>query len=194
MAPSDLLEDQIWQSFVRAEFPPGWPQDYVPEGCLSRLITRDSIIREFTRDGCSDDEHDIDEDLLNFILKSAQKLLAISLLANVDTKKLRQAMEEFKSCAFNDSKLPVKSLDPDQPPWSRLRWTPMKLNNFRKEQWKCFAPVFRVGEINLDLENLHILPFMLVSKEKKAGHFGNVWEVKIHESHLEKPMRKVRQH
>lgn len=190
MSTCNLLEDQIVGSYERSEFPPGWAQHYVPEGCLERLITKDSIIREFTRDDESGGEKQVDEDLLDFILRSAQKLLAVSLLTGFNTSDLHRAMKIFKSSGFSDTKLPIKYTDRLESPWSELQWSAVKLGDFRNHQWKFLVPIFREDEIKLELESLHILPFTLATRDTKQGTFGDVWEVKIHESHLEKPMRK----
>lgn len=192
MSTSNLLEDQIVGSYERAEFPPGWGQDYVPEGCLERLITKESIIREFTRKDESGGEKNVDEDLPDYVLRSAKKLLAISLLNGVNTRDLHRAMNIFKSSGFDDAKLPVNSTNQLESPWSELQWSAVKLRDFKEKQWKFLVPIFREKEIKLELESLHILPFTLATKDTKQGTFGNVWEVTIHESHLEKPMRKVR--
>lgn len=187
-----LLEDQIVRNYVGAEFPPGWKQYYVPEGCLERLITKESITREFTRNDETGGKKHVDEDLLDFILQSAKKLLAISLLTGVDTSNLHRAMKIFKSTGFKDTRLPIKSADTLEPPWSKLQWSIVKLGDFQEKQWRFLVPIFREDEIKLELENLHILPFTLAAKDKKEGTFSNVYEVQIHESHLQKPMRNVR--
>ncbi|ROV87924.1 hypothetical protein VSDG_09444 [Cytospora chrysosperma] len=192
MSTPKLLEDQIVGSYKRAEFPPGWVQYYVPEGCLERLITKESIIREFTRNDKAGGEKHADTDLLDYILRSARKLLAISLLTGVNGSELHKAMKMFKSSGIKDTKLPIKFTDPLEPPWSQQAqlWTAIKRNDFGEKQWRFLVPIFREDEIKLEIESLHILPFTLATTETKQGTFGNVWEVEIHESHLEKPMRK----
>lgn len=163
----------------------------MPEGCLDRLITRDAIIREFSKDDEPDEDPRIPEDLISFILQSAKKVLATSLWSGVESRQLQRAMKIFRFAAFKDSSLPVKVLDAREAPWSQLRWNNLKLKTFQETQWKFVVPIFSEKNIKLDLENRHILPFKSVEREVKTGGFSEVYEVTVHESHQKTPMRKV---
>ncbi|KAK7742276.1 hypothetical protein SLS53_004419 [Cytospora paraplurivora] len=194
MPNSEHLDLKILRCYTESEFPPGWKQRYIPEGCLDQLFSRQTIIQEFTRGAEVADEHHVDEyleDLISFILLSAKKLMAICLMSGVDKGELRQALEIFKSNQFDDKSLPLLSLDADHPPWSQLDWSPIKLSHFNGDQWRFYAPIFSKDNIKLVLENQHILPFQLASREPKLGAFSEVYEVTIHEAHQKEPMQKL---
>lgn len=192
MSTPKILSDQILDELVHSEFPSGWDQDYMPEGTLKDLITEKSIILEFSGDSSFNGQHNDDKDLLDFILSSARKVLATCLLAGVDSSNLHKAMMIFRSHAFDDKKLPIRSPRQVELPWSELSWSGVQLRNFEQHQWKFLVPVFRSDGMELKLEKTHILPFKLVSHDSKEGAFSNVWEVAVHDSHLKEPMLKVR--
>ncbi|KUI53536.1 hypothetical protein VP1G_10591 [Cytospora mali] len=104
---SKSLADQVLADIQDSNFPPGPPREYVPEGVLDTLITRKSLCQEFSRNSALGKESRVDEDLLKFILGSAKKVLAISLLAGVESKELHDAMKKFKSSLFQDKCLPI---------------------------------------------------------------------------------------
>lgn len=168
----------------------------MPEGHLDQLITRDSITQALSDDHASGGGRTGpgEEDLIKFILQSAKKLLAISLLSGLESSALRDAMELFKSNGFDDSsKLPIESLDANRLPWSCPLWTPLRLKLFQATQWQFLVPVFRKSQIRQTLEAKRILPLSLVTRERKEGAFSDVWEVKIHEAHQEEePLSEVR--
>ncbi|ROV94108.1 hypothetical protein VPNG_09346 [Cytospora leucostoma] len=178
MSTTQMLDisTQILEHFVTSDFPPGWKQDYVPEGCLDQLITRDAIIREFSKDDEPDENIHIPEDLIRFILQSAKKVLATSLWSGVESRQLQRAMKTFRSAGFKDSSLPVKVLDPREAPWSQLKWNSVKFKTFQEMQWKFVVPIFSEDNIKLELENRHILPFKSVEREVKTGGFSEVYE------------------
>lgn len=183
-----LLEDQILHAFARSEFPVGWKQEYMPRNGLNGLITAESIIREFS--GYEDDETPVEGDLIRYILDSAKKVFAISLISGVGSYGLLKAMRTFRASGFTDNELPATSTN-TQFPWSRLKWSDVKKHNFKDNQWKFLVPVFRENQVRVKIGNRHILPFKLVNHEKKEGTFSDVWEVSIHESHQDNPMRMV---
>ncbi|KUI69597.1 Serine/threonine-protein kinase DCLK3 [Cytospora mali] len=188
---SKLLADQVLEEIEKSNFPPGPPREYVPEGVLDKLITRNSLCQEFSENSALGREHHVDEDLLNFILGSAKKVLAISLLAGVESKELHDAMKEFKSSLFQDNWLPIYSTDEKKLPWSNLSWSSVKRKHFLDNQWKFLAPIFRKNQLMYEFESLQVFPSKFTTDTKqKIGGFGAVYEVTIHESHLEEPIRK----
>lgn len=195
MSTSEPLEDRILDSLVKSEFPPGWMQEYMPEGSLQGLISKQSVIREFSRYGSFSGRRRANRDLLEFILERAKTVFAISLFAGVNSNQLKRAMMVFKSNSFDDSRLLRESPDPRDPqklPWSELNWTMVKLLNFSDTRWKFLVPVFQEDKIKYELESRSILPFTLAKEGCKQGAFSNVWKISIHESHLKEPMQKVR--
>lgn len=190
------LGDQIMEALVVSTFPPGSHQAYMPEGHLGQLITEQSVIGELTGmfDLSSNEQTDIhvDEGLIDYILKSAEKVLAISLICGVEAGSLHEAMKTFQSASFDDDSLPIQSTDPRETPWSQLQWTELVAHKFRQRQRMFLVPVFRRGVLNVDLEPLHILPFALAANEKPEGRSHNLWQVTVQEAHQEEAMRKVR--
>lgn len=190
------LGDQIMEALVVSTFPPGSHQVYMPEGHLDRLITEQSVIGELTGmfDVSLNEQTDIhvDEGLIDYILKSAKKVLAISLICGVEAGSLHESMKAFQSASFDDDSLPIQATDPREIPWSQLQWTELVAHKFRQRQWMFLVPVFRRGVLNVDLEPHHILPFALAANEKPEGRSQNLWEVTVQEAHQEEAMRKVR--
>lgn len=189
------LGDQIMEALVVSTFPPGSHQVYMPEGHLDQLITEQSIIGElagmFNLSSQKQADVHINESLIEYILKSATKVFAISLICGVEAGALRKAMEVFKSNGFDDGNLPVKFTDSGETPWSQLHWPSLVTHKFRQRQWMFLVPVFRRGMLDVNLEPHHILPFALAPSEKPEGRSHNLWEVTVHEAHQEEPMRKV---
>lgn len=192
---SQSLGDQIMEGLVVSTFPPGSHQVYMPEGYLDQLITEQSIIGElagmFSRMSQEQTDTRVDEGLIEFILKLAKKVFALSLICGVEAGALHEAMKIFKSTNFGDDNLPLKFTDSDKTPWSLLRWPELVTHKFRQRQWMFLVPVFRRAMLNVNLEPHHILPFALASNERPEGRSHNLWEVTVHEDHQEEPMRKV---
>ncbi|KAG6365669.1 hypothetical protein INS49_007280 [Diaporthe citri] len=132
----------------------------------------------------------VDEGLVEYILKSAKKVFALSLICDVEAGALHEAMKIFRSTDFDDGNLPVKFTDSGEPPWSQLQWPGLVAHKFRQRQWIFLVPIFRRGMLNVNLEPHHILPLALASNERLEGRSHNLWEVTVHEAHQEEPMRK----
>lgn len=190
------LGDQIMEELVVSTFPPGSHQVYMPEGHLDQLITEQSIIGElagmFNLSSQEQIDMHVDEDLIEYILKSAKKVFALSLICGIEAGALHKAVKIFKSTDFDDGSLPVKFTDSGETPWSQLQWPELVTHKFRQRQWMFLVPVFHRGVLDVDLEPHHILPFALASNEKPEGRSHNMWEVTVHEAHQEEPMIKVR--
>lgn len=190
------LGDQIMEELVVSTFPPGSHQVYMPEGHLDQLITEQSIIGElagmFNLSSQEQIDMHVDEDLIEYILKSAKKVFALSLICGIEAGALHKAIKIFKSTDFDDGSLPVKFTDSGETPWSQLQWPELVTHKFRQRQWMFLVPVFHRGVLDVDLEPHHILPFALASNEKPEGRSHNMWEVTVHEAHQKKPLRKVR--
>lgn len=193
---SGPLDSRILDNLADANFPPGWPQKYMPEKALTGLFTKSVIIQAFSEDDDPDEQSrsktHVDEELIQFVLLSAKKLLAISILSGLESKRLHRLMKAFMKSKITDSMLPITEKDILCPPWSQLPWSPIQLNNFQDSQWKFLVPVFRKDVVNMHIGNRSILPFRLINDKRFEGTFSDVWEVEIHAQHLEKPMRKVR--
>lgn len=192
---SQSLGDQIMEGLVVSTFPPGSHQVYMPEGYLDQLITEQSIIGElagmFSLSPEEQTDTHVDESLIEYILKLAKKVFALSLICGIEAEALHEAMKIFKSTDFDDGSLPVKFTDSDEDPWAQLRWPELVTHKFRQRQWMFLVPIFLRGMLNVNLEPHHILPFALAPNEKPEGRSHNMWEVTVHEAHQEEPVRKV---
>lgn len=196
------LDDQITARLVDSVFPHGWDQNYMPEKRLDPLITRSSVLQEFSRsyddesDGPGQTQVNVDESLMNFILDHGKKVFAISLISGVIARSLHKTMKRFQQSQFDDSRLPVAFMDPNKPPWCYLQrtWSAANRMGFEKNQWKFLVHVFDDNQVEVDLKKQHILPFTLISEKRKEGTFSDVWQVAIHEAHQKQPMRMVRYH
>lgn len=191
------LEDRVSERLAENHFPLGWTQRYMPCRRLDGLVTRDSIIREFSKDYDSGEHHGsqvrIDEGLINFIVSSGQKLLAISLISGIESSRLHKAMEVFRKWKYTDNELPVSPQD-IRFPWSELKWGAIKQENFINNQWKFLVRIFDHNGSNLQVGTQEILPFRLVDTNRREGTFSDVWQVEIHKDQQKHPMRMVRPH
>lgn len=195
------LDYDVVKSYVTCKFPEEAPRIFMPESRLEELITKETIIQEFSAPSVASRirllkrSNPLDNDLLDFILKSAKRVFMISIICNVRSGDLKQAMSEFKAKSFGDKDLPIR-LDDSQDEHPHLNsslWPLPKRMEFEQNQWRLLAPVFPPEyEEDLVLENEHILPFTYVGANKKEGTFGTVYEVSIHHSHQKEPMLKVR--
>ncbi|KAK2605572.1 hypothetical protein N8I77_008401 [Diaporthe amygdali] len=189
------LGDQIVESLVVSTFPPGSHHVYMPEGHLDQLVTTQSIIWEFT--GAPDVDFEgqnwahVGEELIEYILMSAKKVFAISLICGVESSRLRKAMNTFKFTGFNDSNLPIQATKSTEVPWSLLQWPVVMTQKFEQRQWMFLVPIFHTKFLRMELEPHEILPFALIKNERSQDSAEDLWEVSIHESHCEAPIRKV---
>lgn len=191
------LEDQVSERLAENHFPLGWTQKYMPWRRLDGLVTRSSIILEFSKDYDSDEQQGsqvrIDEGLINFIVNSGQKLLAISLISGIESFRLHKAMEVFWKSNYTDDQLPVTSQDV-RFPWYQLKWGAIKKQNFTTNQWMFLVRIFDHNGSKLHVRNQEILPFRLVDQQRREGTFSDVWQVEIHEEQQKQPMQMVRSH
>lgn len=190
------LEDQVSYNFATSNFPNNVQErHYMPEGRLPKLITKAAIIREFSRqdDWEESSSHgevkvDVDKDLIEFITASAPKIFAITLISGITGKHLHTLMKKLRASNYGDNKLPA-SMDGSKPPWP---WSDYGLTLRRRlngNQWRFLVPTFPENEVEMNLQQHHILPLKLVpNTERIEGNFSNVWKVTIDEAHLERPM------
>lgn len=185
------LEDVINSQFCYSVFPEGTKTRFIPEGHIERIITRDAVILEFFEDKTCEISKE-DDDLVNYVVNSAKKLLTISLICGISSTTLKKAMTQFKADNFSDDCLPLLKDITEYPECFNSRtWSNLRKSNFEKEQWSVFAPIFPRKFKRLDLEEGRILPFTWVASQHKEGFFGSVYQVTIHSAHQEDPMLRV---
>ena len=177
------------------------PHRFVPQRYIDSLITRSAIRDSLFEKGDNVDEDD--EALIDYILRDAKRLFAITVLTGF--KKLNStcnAMFMFRDRGFTDRYLPLEDLpsanneqpyDDDAPPMDISAhklgaigkpWTQAKIRTFCHEQWKLLAPVFSTNEDNHDL-TIHTIPFIATNNEASEGSFGFVRKYIVHPDHIQ---------
>ncbi|KAI0392353.1 HET-domain-containing protein [Xylariaceae sp. FL0594] len=153
------------------------------------------------------------EILTEFVLSKARKVFLITLkaLANHSKEELVQAVRNFMQQGFSDAVLPIPNLEEEgicrhrnidfsrrpqaltckhaphlrvfhQKPWSR-----QTVADFWRLQWSFRAPVFSPDNFEEYKEELPwetVLPITWKARKARGGHFSNVYQAKIHASHL----------
>ncbi|KAL9616668.1 MAG: hypothetical protein Q9160_008491 [Pyrenula sp. 1 TL-2023] len=179
-----FLQDEILLNLAESKFGNEKRENYLPEGCLEELITK-ATVRENLKYSADASEQRL---LVDFIDRRAKKVFAITLLA-VKNDELFQAMKQFQEHDFTDDALPVSDINNSHIAEIRQAFSDGKLwNMFRKrqfenKQWMFLAPVFTESQLIYKFKREHILPFKSLNSKIKESTFGDVFEVKIHESH-----------
>lgn len=160
----------------------------MPEGDLRGLITRSAVIREFYK---HEGSVPIDESLIHFVLNSAQKLMAITVLAGVDSSGLHTAMKIFQAREFDDKKLPI--ISEDFPCASQLEWSDRTRTEFKRLQWMFLVPVLDEDFVLMAIREECILPFRLAAQQPGSEQhtMSPVCKVEINEAHIKPPLLMV---
>lgn len=195
--PPPSLGDKFLSHLERSKF--GEKQEFLPEGYLDRLFTRQALKDDLFVDKVSFDAED--EKLIDFITRSAKKVFATAYcVLGSGGSALLPTMMYFQSIGFSDKALPIENLQTvgrtrdaqrEVPfPFNRNRnitlrrtWAPMRIRNFYQSQWMFLAPVFSRGHFHHILSPDVVLPFIWVNNVTKGGRFSKVYEVEIHECH-----------
>jgi hypothetical protein len=161
-------------------------EKYMPAGRLDELMTYDAV-QEVISSGemikVSPEEQKL---LTEFIIGNAKNLFAISIWSGLSGDDLLVAMGMFYSQGFEDKHLPV----PDPPVHAVFQDSPWgkghpPTNHFCMHQWRFQVPIFKCEEMVYRLEQKVILPFKgVVGTGRKDSTFSQVFEVEIHEKHL----------
>lgn len=201
------LAELIRQALVKSEFDQEI-REFIPEGSLDSLITKESILWTFCRKRQTPPQvMSKFRKIVDIILTRGKKLFAISLLTGFKNKRLRQVMDLFESNNISDSRLPLensdlKSLsslpfnpadddeddDDDSMDDHEPLWTMFHIHHFCGEQWKLCAPIFSAKEVNHHLHEQDILPFIekyQAPASSSRSSFGQIMKCKIHPSHLD---------
>ncbi|KAK4198543.1 HET-domain-containing protein [Triangularia verruculosa] len=166
-------------------------REFVPNTCIESLLTPDAV-----RQGLYlSDDPEFDEEVIDFVMKSARKLFITSLLAGLGARdhELANAMKQFEENGVDDKSLPLPDsafrIDEDGEPLDP--WTGVSRRNFRKDQWMVLVPTISESNPELDLDPHCILPIIEKSKAGESGAFGVVFQVKIHKEHHLDPIMKL---
>ena len=168
----------------------GYPEgrEYVPRSCFEELVTQATIKL------CLPDAQD---ELLEFIWSSAQKLFTIIVYSHClpENITLESALHTFKNRHLTDDQLPLPKYTeqctcvqsqvfcPHKIPRETLvEWDLLGWEHFYVDQWKFLAPEFGTGELDYVLDEQSVLPIKL-----RDGHgeesFGDVREGELNPDH-----------
>ncbi|RSL51016.1 hypothetical protein CEP51_015268 [Fusarium floridanum] len=143
------------------------PSEYfLPNGSIDNLITKDSVYKELRAEPSSlaEDKTEL-ESLVEFVLVSARKLFATTLLIGNSGHELQSRMKWFQDEDITDDSLPLQ-----------MSW-------WEKNYW-FLAPVFSDTGLSYDFEPDTILPFTERDPDVKADRFGMTTQYRIHERHI----------
>lgn len=181
------VADQLIQSLVPCDFPVGFPRNFVPRSKVDEFVTEESVSRELVGG---------DSELVAFVINSAKLAFAITVSSNMQGVELRNAIKRFSEKGFDDKQLPASISSKGfltHPAFSKKSlWSYKRCRDFQQNQWMFLAPIFPRNFKTLELEPEQIFPFINVGSYKREGTFGDVYQVTIHESHQEEPMKKAR--
>jgi serine/threonine protein kinase len=195
----ESFADKIGESFEWSDFHEP-ARRYLPEPCLSELITKESIEIEldrfedelavklrgkFKKTYKQFEQYDSSyrRGLALWIHAVAPKIFAIAVQCELDAFKLVLAMEIFRQNLFTDKKLPVRDPALLVDIFSKKVWSTTQLHSFFDKQWRLLVPVFSPDRYDYDLDSECIFPFKLRRTLHKAGAFSSVYRVKIHKGH-----------
>lgn len=191
--PTCRLWDELNEAKASSKYP--CKADFWPEGSLQKIITKNDIITELYHVNAVDNEP-VDNELVQFILRDAMKLLATCLISQIRHSGLAQTMCIFRTHNFSDKNLPVEEKVFKSYQFADdLSWSPPQMLNFLQYQWKFVAHTFSRAcyLIPRPLPEETILPF-IESTALAQGHFGTVHKVTVHPSHFDRddPVHQVR--
>lgn len=193
------LVDRIVATLVKSYFMNGETREFVPEGCLNKIVTRDFVIKELEGYDGHGLERDTDPDfdaLVAFTHEKAIKIFSIAACSGLEGMILFLAMDMLRKYSLVDEILSIKSWDEHHEFWSLFDqkldgkhiWTKTRISSFYGMQWKFLAPVFTTASeeqiSSYQLTKRHILPFISRRDDTDARYFGNSFRYQIHPNHL----------
>lgn len=187
--PAERLGSQIARRSVTSAFD---DKKFLPFGELETIITEGSVTIALELDN----SHELDLQLLRYILRHARILLATSCMC-LEQGDLAYVLESFKNNGISDLHLPVTRANEetggifhgifDDDPWDVLS----KREFIGEKQWMFLAPRLDRSPWIQQLDPKHVLPFVFWDDQIKSGAFGDVSQVAIHERHRFKSMLTV---
>ncbi|KAK0612097.1 kinase-like domain-containing protein [Immersiella caudata] len=189
-ARKESLSDRIAERLERSTYD---DKDFLPEGCIEALVTRDAV-REHLE--CPPNKKKQEDQIIDYIFNEeeggARKLFVIVLLCDIPSKdlELAKAMHLFRKEKIYDTHLPII---PDECPAMkdpRSPWNPVKIKIFDERQWAVQAPVFTEHQTRHLLKPGQIFPIVGDIRGGEEGAFGEVVQVTIHERHWSRPILK----
>lgn len=184
------------------------PYEFLPQNILDSIITEATVRHAMAFTKSTPDARE----LIAYILVEAKRVFATAVYIGLEPDTLYETMVLFKNTSFSDKRLPLEvmreeqltryviggRLHPllelegrDQDDAKRI-WTPLRVHDFSKKQFKFLAPIIRLGKRDHNFGNL-ILPFVKKHAAQNEGSFGMVSQYKIHSHHFDIPSKQVRQ-
>jgi hypothetical protein len=174
---------------------------FVPQASLEELITPTSILAELRKPGhpSATIQDDIPSKVHLQYHRTALRLFAILALIN-KTDSIHDLVRE----GISDKQLPLNQYvatqpltrdsirlctkgKPDRPILGMASWDTTDFENFYREQWSVFAPVFEKKNepYHYFFHDKQILPYTFDAKmgRKLHGVHGDVWKIDIHPAH-----------
>jgi hypothetical protein len=190
------LRDELCNA--RIEWPEGSFRYFIPEDALNEIVTPESISVELARYGLEFASDELRQETARKISKVAPKLFAIL----VCLKQGRHILE-FLDESIDDVHLPFVRSDkhiksrhfklcskksPNRPIKCMMAWDQARINDFGRDQWCMFAPIFEYrDEIeHYDLDDNCVLPWIEDDERSDRaieGGYGSVWKIAIHPAH-----------
>jgi hypothetical protein len=178
----------------------GYPEQrsYVPKSCLQERVTRATIKRCLP---------EAEEELLDFVLSSAQKIFAILLYSDCLPRgvDLEAVLQTCKDRHLTDAELPFprkdercdciedRALCRHKVARDILReWRAYGWEKFYNYQWQFLGHVFEDGVFDYVLHEKSILPIKLRDGYGE-GSFGDVREGELNQSHARRSERVSRE-
>ena len=200
------LSDRLRLHMKRSAFDKT-PYEFLPQDTLDSIIT-EAIVRHAMAFTESTPEASA---LIAYILVEAKRVFATAVYIGLEPDTLYNTMVLFRNTKFSDNRLPLEVMRQEQlmkcfvsgrgHPLSELEariqddakriWTPLRVHDFSKKQFKFLAPVVRLGKRDHNFGNL-ILPFVRKHAAQNEGSFGMVSYYEIHSDHFEVPQEQVR--
>ncbi|RSL39146.1 hypothetical protein CEP53_014279 [Fusarium sp. AF-6] len=175
---------------------------FLPNGSIDNLITKDSVYKELRAEPSllAEDKAEL-ESLVEFVLVSARKLFATTLLIGNSGHELQSRMKWFQDKDITDDSLPLQMSWWEKNCWYetanngsghigeisidlRELWKYDEFVDFFFQQHRFLAPVFSDTGLSYDFELETILPFTERDPDVKADRFGMTTQYRIHERHI----------
>ncbi|KAK3368274.1 hypothetical protein B0H63DRAFT_565004 [Podospora didyma] len=182
---ADRLASRVTKLYHKSPF--NEPSCFFPAGAYKGIVDADIVKAELGLG--SGQLSSVDEALVDFVLGPALRVFLIVICVIPHQSKARKIMRCFLQNNFRDQDLPVDDDTFSQhAAFSSRSWTSSHTcHSFCHHQWMHLAPVFSGDKFFFRLEREQPLPFTERSLRHKEGASSTVYEVVVHEDHLETP-------
>jgi hypothetical protein len=187
LAEAGLLDRLFQDTFVS----PG--QQFTPfDKAFSKVVTEESILKELGLTRQLLESNPEVRNLVSFVQHRADKVfLTVVWVDKFETLEKQRIMRRFLKREFDNNCLPVSQnygKGKESLAFSLNCWIDIKKHDFFTHQWRSLAPVFKRSKFIYDLEDLRVLPFPWSDPTPSgSGGYGKVWQVGVHEDHIENP-------